>query len=376
MSRYRFPWAQPTLHGREEEFVVDAIRSTWLSGGAYVDRLESETAQLLGGAHQTVSVNNGTAALQLALLTLDIGPGDDVIVPDFSFVAAASMVLAVGARPVFADVDADTWLLDPRSVESLMSSRTRAVLAVHLFGNVCAMPELAAVAEHHGVALIEDCAEAFMSRCSGQVVGTFGDVGTFSFQATKTIASGEGGLISIRDVSLADRARVLRDHGMATGRRYWHELPGFNFRLTNLQAAVACAQLLELEAIVATRKRIHGEYVDHLSAHDVIRFQAVEESTDLVPWAMPIRLGDDGSWWAAEKRDALIAAVGRRGVETRPGFYPATSMPPYAGDSAATPNSAAVAASVISLPMYLELTTEEIGLISESFVDSIDEVSA
>ena len=376
MSEYRFPWAQPTLHGREEEFVVDAIRSTWLSGGAYVDRLESETVQLLGGSHQVVSVNNGTAALQLALLALDIGSGDEVIVPDFSFIAAASMVLAVGAQPVFADVDPETWLLDPRSVESAVSSRTRAVVAVHLFGNVCAMPELAAVAEHHGVALVEDCAEAFMSRRSGQAVGTFGDVGTFSFQATKTIASGEGGLVSIRDTPLADRDRVLRNHGMAPGRRYWHDLPGFNFRLTNLQAAVACAQLLELETIVTTRKRIHSEYVDHLSGHDAVRFQAIDTSIDLVPWAMPLRLGGEGSWWPFAKRDALIAALGERGIETRPGFYPATSMPPYAGGSSATPNSAAVAASAISLPMYLELTTEDVRVICENLVDCIDEVEA
>lgn len=355
------PWAKPTLHGKEKEYVVDALDSTWISGGKYVERLERELPEILGARHG-VAVSNGTTALHLAFLACGIGPGDEVIVPGYSFVAVANMVMAVGATPVFADVDADTWLLDPGTVEVLITGKTKAISPVHLYGNVAAMDAIMVLADRHGITVIEDAAEAAFSRFGGRCAGTIGALGTLSFHATKTLTTGEGGMVLTDDAALHRTMILLRDHGMRKSKRYWHDAVGYNFRMTNLQAAMGCAQLDQLDFIRGERKRVYAAYRSNLSGDARFRIQHFEDAVDPVVWTFGVRLQPDGS---ALDRDRVIERLGEAGIETRPGFYPFSEMPPY--DCPDLPVTLDVSRNVILLPTYPDLDNGTIAHICDRF---------
>ena len=338
--------------------VADALSSAWISGGPYVERLEREAAERMGVAN-VLAVSNGTTALELALRGLGIGPGDEVIVPAFTFVAAANMVIAVGATPVYADVNPHTWLIEPSEIPRLAGPRTRAVVPVHLYGNVADMDAIKAQASDLGLFVVEDAAEAAFSRYRGAASGTIGTVGTFSLHATKTITTGEGGLVVTNDTALADRMRQLRDHGMRKDKRYWHDVVGFNFRLTNLQAALGCAQLEKLDEIVADRARIHGRYRAALKDIPGIRLQEFTPNVAPVLWAMTVQLTDgDNAENIRAWRDRIMADLAADGIETRPGFYALSLMPPY--DCPPLPNALRASASIISLPTFPGLADDDI----------------
>lgn len=338
------PWAEPTLWGREEEYAVDALRSTWISGGPYVDRLEADFARYSDARH-VLAVANGTAALHLAYLGAGIGAGDEIIVPGFAFMAAANMARMVGATPVFADIDPDTWCITAETVAPLVTERTRAIVPVHTYGNVCAMEALLALGEDRGVLVIEDAAESIGSRWRGRMSGTIAPMGVYSFHATKTITTGEGGAVTTHDDALAQRMRLYRSHGMART-RYLHEVAGHNFRLTNLQAAIGCAQLEQIDRIVEARGRVWTTYRDRLLAMPGVRMQFVEPDVDPVMWAVGVRLSPDT---LPQGRDAVMDQMTALGIETRPGFYPASAMPHLYGPQH-LPMSDALAASILVLP--------------------------
>jgi perosamine synthetase len=365
------PWAKPKLFGEEESFVVDALRSTWISGGEYVSRLEREISGHTGARH-AIAVSNGTTALELAFRGLRIGAGDEVIVPAFTFVAPVNMALTVGARPVFADVVSDTWLLDPASVEKLITARTKAIVPVHLYGNVADMDPIVSLARRHGIRIIEDGAESAFSRYNGKPAGTLGDVGTFSFQATKTVTTGEGGMVLTDDDDVAEYMRLLRDHGMKPGQRYWHDVVGFNFRLTNLQAAVGCAQLLHLGEIIERRRLIHRLYLDALASISEVSPQSYRREVDPVLWAIAVRLRSAGSVEASRaRRDAIVRRMAVDGIETRPGFYSLDLLAPYGCPS--LPVASETSANVISLPTFFDLSGAEIQRICSSLKAAIRE---
>jgi perosamine synthetase len=371
MAREWIPWAKPALYGDEADAVVDALRSTWISGGPYVDAFEKEMALRLGSPY-AIAVSNGTTALHLALLGLGIGPGDEVVVPAFTFVAAANMALAAGANLVFADVDPFTWLIEPVSVARVISPRTRAIVAVHLYGNVADMDALAEIASEHRTALVEDAAEACFSRYKGRSAGTMGHVGTLSFQATKTITTGEGGMVLTPDERMFRRMVLLRDHGMRQDKRYWHDVVGYNYRLTNLQAALGCAQLRHLETIRTERARVHQTYRDCLADTDNFQQQVFREGVDALLWTFAGRI--EGAECDTDKlearRDAVIGIMKERGIETRPGFYALSTLPPYGCPE--LPNASRVAASVISLPTYPSLADQTIERICDELRRALD----
>src|SRR3989338_7748949 len=231
------PFAKPVFLGKEKEYLADAIASGWISDGPYVERFEKDFLRYFEGS-SGLTTSSGTTALHLALLALGIGPGDEVIVPGYTFVAPVNMVLAVGAKPVYAEADPITWCIDPRSVEKQITSKTKAIIAVHVYGNVCDLPSLRAIADKYKLFLIEDVAQAAFSKYEQKYAGSFGDVGCFSFQATKTVAMGEGGFVVTPYKNVYEKMCLIRDHGMNKEKRYWHEVIGYNFRLTNLQAAL------------------------------------------------------------------------------------------------------------------------------------------
>ncbi len=365
VTRPAIPWAGPTLFGGEERLILDALRSTWISGGPYVDRLEREIADCMGVRH-AIAVSNGTTAIELALRGLQLAPGAEVIVPAFGFVAAANMVLSVGLTPVFADVTPDTWLLDPAEIDRLATARTKAVVPLHLYGNVADMDAMTAVAERAGLTVIEDAAEAAFSRYEGRYAGTIGRVGTLSFQATKTVTTGEGGMVLTDDDALAARCRTLRDHGMRKDKRYWHDMVGHNFRLTNLQAAMGCGQLQALDRIISERRRLYVGYKARLAGVNGIRLQRFDANVEPVVWVTVVQLDDNRDPDTVRaRRDQIIRGMAADGVETRPGFYDLSLLPPYGCPP--LPVAQRVSASTIALPAFVGLTTDDIDRICGSF---------
>ncbi|MBI4568284.1 MAG: aminotransferase class I/II-fold pyridoxal phosphate-dependent enzyme [Planctomycetes bacterium] len=324
--RHRLPVAEPLLGDEEMEAVTTCLLSGWISsGGPFVTRFEEEFARFAGARH-AVACCNGTAALHLIYAALGIGPGDEVIVPTLTFVATASAVMFTGARPVFVDVDPHTWTMDPAAVEAAITPRTRAIVPVHLYGHPADVDALSALAAPRGIAVVEDAAEAHGARYRGRPVGSLGRAAAFSFFGNKIVTTGEGGMVTTDDDALADQARILRDHGMRPTRRYWHEVVGFNYRMTNLQAAVGVAQLGKVQAILAAKRNTAERYRMHLEMTPGLAMQP------RAPWAEPVcwlftMLVEEGF---PLDRDGLIAALAGRGIDTRPVFHPLHRMPPYA----------------------------------------------
>lgn len=348
------PWAEPRYWGNEERYALDALRSQWISGGPYVDRLEKDLSAFLG-TPRALATSNGTTAIQGAFLGIGLLPGDEIVVPGFTFMAAANVALHMGAVPVFADVDPDTWLVTAETIEKVLTPRTRAIVPVHTYGNVCDMQPILDLAAERGVAVIEDAAEALGSRYRGLHAGTIAEIGTYSFHATKVITTGEGGAIVTRNAEVAERIALYRSHGVES-RRYFHDVPGHNFRLTNLQAAIGCAQLEQADALMQARRRIYRSYCEALANVPGVRLQTMTPDAEPIVWALAVAL-DPAAF--PNGRDAVIEALGAMGIETRPGFYAASEMAHIYGPQH-LPVSTAVGRSVISLPSSPTVTDAEI----------------
>jgi perosamine synthetase len=350
------PWAKPDYWGNEVEYATEALKSTWISGGPYVEKLEVEVQKILG-TKNIFAVANGTAAIHLAYLGLGLQPGDEVIVPAFGFMAVANVALHMNLKPVFADVDPETWCITAETIERKITKKTRAIVPVHTYGVVCDMPPIIELAKRHGIFVIEDCAESFFSKLNGIYCGKFGDVSTFSLHATKTIATGEGGLTTCNDDQVADRIALYRSHGMRRKDKfYWHELPGHNFRLTNVQAAIGVAQLEQAEKILEARRRVFETYKQFLNNVAGLTLQQTTKGCDPVIWAVAL-LAD--SRFYPQGRDTLIQQLKSAGIETRPGFYSSAHLPIYEKHDGVD-TAVFVSENVISLPSYPTLSKEQI----------------
>lgn len=354
----RIPWAQPGFWGLEEKYLVEALHSTWISGGAFVDRFEREVAAY-SGSPLAISASNGTTAIHLVYLGMGLRPGDEVIVPGFCYLAAANIALQMGVKPIFAEVDPDTYCVTARALEAVITPRTKLIVAVHTYGNVCEMDEIMSLARSRGVRVLEDAAESFASRYRGRQSGAIAGLGTYSFQATKTITTGEGGMVVTNDETLARKMALYRSHGVHD-RRYWHELPGHNFRLTNLQAALGCAQLERLDSIIRERKRIHRIYAAALKDVAGLRLQTFRPEVDPVLWALALQLDPEAY---PQGRDKVIEQLAEAGIETRNGFYAASQLPIYP-DCMPLPICERLASNVISLPTFPSLDDRKIEYVS------------
>ncbi len=348
------PWAKPVFWGNEADAVRKAVESTWISGGPCVERFEEMFADYCSVLH-ALTASNGTTAIHLAFLGLGLEPGDEIVVPGFGFLAAANMALLMGVKPLFADVDPDTWCVRAADFERCLTARTRALVPVHTYGNVCDMDAIVDLGRARGVAVVEDAAEAFTSRYRTRLAGTMGTVGTFSFQATKHITTGEGGMVVTHDAGLRDRMALYRSHGMLRQRYYWHELPGHNFRLTNFQAALGCAQMEHLDRIIAGRRRVHETYKANLGRLAGVALQQFTADVEPVLWAMAVLL-DPRAF--PQGRDAVMAQMKEAGVETRPGFYAPSAMSFY--DCPPLSVCERLSQQIISLPTFPTLRDDEI----------------
>ena len=358
----KIPIYQPALTGREREYVNDCLDSTWISSkGKYIPLFEEGFARAVGVKH-AASVCNGTVALHLALVALGIGPGDEVIVPTLTYIASVNAIAYTGATPVFADSLPDTWQMDPADVARKMTPRTRAIMAVHLYGHPCDMTALCAIAKEHKVFLVEDCAEAIGTLYQGRHVGGFGDIGTFSFFGNKAITTGEGGMVVSNDKTLHERMVHYKGQGLAAHREYWHDVIGFNYRMTNICAAIGLGQLEQLEGFSARKRELAERYRCNLAGSGVT-FHAEAPGTTHSYWMCSILVEQ------AAQRDPLREHLAKCGIETRPLFYPVHTMPAYAGSYQQHPVAEDLGWRGINLPSWPGLTDAQVDYISQEILN-------
>ncbi len=360
----RFPVMEPLLDGNELDYVQECVRTGWISSqGRFVNIFEEMMASYHGVPY-ALAVSNGTVALHLSIVSHGIGPGDEVIVPDFTFAATANAVIHAGAVPVIVDVDPQTWTIDPAAIEKAITSRTKAVIPVHIYGHPCAMSKIEEIQKDRKLYVIEDCAEALGALCEGKLVGSFGSAACFSFFGNKTLTTGEGGIILFQDRKIYERAKILRDHGMSRERKYWHLEVGYNYRMTNLQAAIGVAQMERVESILDKKKRVAEYYDRGLSGINEITLPPHAAWAAPVNWLYTIGMKNN----AGLGRDELSERLVLNGIETRPVFYPLHLMPPYrqycAGKS--FPVTEGVSASGLSLPSSVTLTDKDVNTVLES----------
>jgi perosamine synthetase len=358
----KIPVYSSTLGGNEKKYVNDCLDSNWISSrGKYVTMFEEKFEERIGVKH-AAAVSNGTVALHLAAVVLGLGPGDEVLVPTLTYIASANAVAYTGAKPVFVDSDPVTWQMSVEDIKRKITPKTRAIMPVHLYGHPCAMEEIMQIAKDNGLFVIEDCAEALGSYLGKKHVGTFGDISTFSFYGNKTITTGEGGMVVTNDETLFQRVLHFKGQGLASYREYWHDVIGYNYRMTNLSAAIGVAQLEQIDQFLARKREIFHIYKAGLKN---LPLQFHEESPGTVHgfWMVNILVPDRAD------RDGLRAHLSQHGVETRPVFYPVHTMPMYTEKYRSLPVAEDLGWRGITLPSSPDLTDEELGYICTQIHD-------
>jgi len=363
MSVHKFiPVSHPVLAGNEATYVAECLQSSWISSiGRFIPLFEESVAQYCGVEH-AVACNSGTSALHLALLACDVGPGDEVIVPTLTYVAAANAVRYCGARPVFVDSEPDTWNLDPTRIEERITARTRGIVVVHLYGHPAEMDPIIELAQRRGLFVIEDAAEALGAEYRGRKAGSMGDLATFSFFGNKVITTGEGGMVVTASAQLADKVRLLRGQGMDPQRRYWFPVIGYNYRMTNIQAAIGLAQMEQIGARLAERRQVAESYARYLEPlRDYLSLPVERGWVRHSFWMYTVALRDS----VKLTRDEFMAGLAEAGIETRPVFYPMHLLPPYQESAERYPIAEDVARRGISLPTHSLLTEKDIRYIAD-----------
>lgn len=350
------PVSEPTIGEKEIEYVLQAVKSGWVSSlGEFITRFEQEFAAYIGTKY-ALTTSNGTTALHLALVSLGIKEGDEVIVPDLTFIATANAVAYTGAKPVFADIDPETWCIDPEDVRKKITNKTKAIIPVHLYGHPADMDRIVEIANEYGLYIIEDCAEAHGAEYKGKKVGSIGTCGVFSFYGNKIITTGEGGIITTNDEKLYEKAKYLRDHAMSKEKRYWHTEIGYNYRMTNIQAALGLAQLERIDEIIEKKRKIFEWYKERLGGIEGIRLNPEKEWAKNVFW-MVCFVNEN---FDELKRDEFIKKLKEKGIDTRPFFYPCSIMPMYKVDGFINPVSYEIYKKGINLPSSYSLTAEDV----------------
>ncbi len=360
------PVSEPNIGEKEKRYLIDAIESGWVSSnGPYLARFERNFAAYCGRAYGQV-VSNGTVALHLALLALEIGPGDEVIVPNLSFVASANAVVHAGATPIFVDIEPDTLNIDAAKIKAKISPRTKAIMVVHLLGHPSDMDAIESIAREHQLRIIEDAAEAHGATYKGRMCGSFGDVSCFSFYGNKTITMGEGGICLTDDAELYRKINILRGQGMTPNKRYWHEIVGYNYRLTNIQAALGSAQLERIGELLKIKRANAKLYQKLLSGIAGVSFPVEKPYAKSSYWMVTIMVNTKK---AGMSRDALGEELGKRGIETRILFYPISHLPPYKMNGKGLDVSESIAYEGLMLPSSTKLSSKDIAYICDQIKD-------
>jgi perosamine synthetase len=365
MTHPFIPVAAPIFNGNEKKYVDECMESTWVSSaGKFIKQFENCFAEYCNVKH-ALSCSNGTVALHLPLLAYGIGPGDEVITPTFTYVATANCVTYCGATPVFVDCDPLTWNIDPAKIEEAITPRTKGIIVVHIYGHPVDMDPVLEIAAAHNLFVIEDAAEAHGATYKGRRVGSIGDLATFSFFGNKVITTGEGGMVVTNDSELAERMLQLKSQGMDPKRRYWFPIVGYNYRMTNIEAAIGLAQLENIEWHLQQRRRIAEYYKKRFAGVEGIMVQTEQPWATSSFWMTSILLGEN-----FPDRDEVIQKMGGLGIETRPLFYPMHILPMYQDAGAAKQFLVAdyVSAHGMNLPSSGNLGESELDYICDTLI--------
>ena len=365
----RIPVAGPWITDKEVSYAADAAANGWYErAGEYPRRFEEAMAAYVGSRY-ALSLPHCTAAIHLSLLALGVGPGDEVVVPDVTWIATAAPLSYVGATPVFADIDEHTWCLTPDSFEAVITPRTRAVIPVDLYGSMPQLDEIVGIARARDIAVVEDAAEAIGSAYRGRRAGSFGHTGVFSFHGSKTLVTGEGGMLVTNDRDLYDRVRFLSDHGRPPGDKYFlNSEIAYKYKMSSMQAAIGLAQIERVEELVARKREIHSWYREGLS--DIEGLELNHEPEDVLNsfWMTTAVLDPDLGWMSRD----LVTALDHYKIDSRPFFSPLSSLTPYRQQPEALAArerntvSYRVGPRGINLPSALVLSRDNVAFVCES----------
>jgi perosamine synthetase len=372
----RIPVAGPSITQKEIDYVTDAVTTAWYANAnVYHERFEKAFAEYLGVRH-AMALPSCTSGLHLALLALNVGPGDEVIVPDATWIASAAPITYVGATPVFADIDERTWCLSAESFEACITPATKAVIAVALYGNMPDMDAIEEIGRQHGIAIVEDAAEAIGSEYKEKKAGSFGDVSVFSFHGSKTLTTGEGGMLLTNDTKLFERAQFLRDHGRKPGdKMFFNNEVAYKYKMTSMQAALGLAQLERIEELLEQKRRTFKWYEDELTGVDGIKLNYAAPDTKPVYWMVTIVL--DPKFNLPKER--LMEKMSERNIDCRPFFHPLSSIPAYRDNEQARLARARNQVSYrltpygLNLPSALSMTKEKVGIVCTALKDILRE---
>lgn len=354
--RYKYQVYQPSLGQKEKENVLECLDSTWISSkGKFITQFENSFSEFIGVKH-SAAVCNGTVAIHVALLALGIGEGDEVIVPSFTYIASVNAIKYTGAKPIFVDSDLKSWQLDPTKIEERITKKTKAILVVHLYGQPCEMEVILSIAKKYKLFLVEDCAEAFGSLYKGKYVGSFGDISTFSFFGNKTITTGEGGMVITNKASLYEKVFRLKGQGLAKNREYYHDIIGYNYRMTNICAAIGCAQLERANELIDKKILIANWYEKKLKNLPIVFHSQIGDVKHTF-WMVSILLKD------SNEREKIRHHLKETGIETRPAFHPVHLMPMYYEKGLSLPVAEELGFRGINLPSYPDLKEVDVDYI-------------
>jgi perosamine synthetase len=353
--KYKYPVYQPNLSGNEKNYVNECIDSTWISSkGKFIKKFEDDFSKFVEIKY-SAGVSNGTVALHIALLALGIGKENEIIVPTFTYIASVNAINYAGAKPVFVDSDPVTWQIDTNKIEEKITDRTKAIMAVHLYGHPNNMDSIKKIASKNNLYVIEDCAEAIGTHYNGKHVGSFGDIATFSFFGNKAITTGEGGMVCTNDPEIYSMAIRIKGQGLAKNQEYFHDIIGYNYRMTNICAAIGCAQLERIEDILDRKRILARKYIDAIKDLG-IDYHKETGNVKHSYWMFTILVN------SKMERTKLRKFLAENGIETRPTFHPVHTMPMYL-EKESYPVAEDLGKRGINLPSYPDLTTEDVDYI-------------
>lgn len=362
--------AMPVFNGEEKKNLMECIDTGWVSAnGKFVEEFQNAFANFCGTKY-ALACSNGTVTLHLALKALGVDSGDEVIMPTLTYIATANTAAYCGAKPVFVDSEMGTWNIDPEKIEKAITPRTKAIVPVHLYGLSCNMDAIEQISEKYGIPVVEDAAEAHGATWNGKKVGSIGKIGSFSFFGNKIITTGEGGMIVTNDQKLYEQMKLMRGQSVDPSKRYWHNALGYNYRMTNMQAAIGLGQLKNIDWHMAQRRRVaelYDKYFDELFSEGYLVKQHIPNEATHVYWMYCIALTDK----IKVERDVVMERMERKNIEMRPLFYPMHVMPPYKDTSVSCPIAEKISEKGICLPSHAMLAEENIQYIVECLKESI-----
>ncbi len=353
--------AQPALIGNEKKYVADCLKSTWISSiGKYINKFENEFAKFCNVKY-AAACSNGTVGLHLTLLAMGVKPGDEIILPTLTYIATANAIVYCNAKPVFVDSDPETWNIDPNKIEDKITKKTKGIIVVHLYGHPVDMDPIRKIAKKHDLFIVEDAAEAHGAEYKKKKVGSIGDIGVFSFFGNKIITTGEGGMVVTNSKKIDGKVRLFKGQGVSSKKRYWFLKVGYNYRMTNIQAALGLAQLEKIDTHLATRRKIANLYFENFKdVKEYISLPVEKHWAKHVFWMFTILLKDN----VKISRDKFMLKLQKRGIETRPIFYPIHLLPPYKNGKESYPRAEKISERGISLPTHAGLTAKDISYIA------------